>query len=115
MGAAFKKDVNDPRNSPSVRLMELLLKEGARLEYHDPYVREVKVGLGIYSRHQHDITLTSVELDETAIAAADCVVITVAHSSYDFGSIARSASLVVDTVNAMRSVSPEDKNHVVLI
>ena len=77
-----------------------------------PYRRGFVVAV---KRHQHDITLTSVELDETAIAAADCVVITVAHSSYDFGSIARSASLVVDTVNAMRSVSPEDKNHVVLI
>src|SRR5579885_256626 len=48
VGAAFKKDVNDARNSPAIRVMELLLKDGARLDYNDPYVPEVTLGMGIF-------------------------------------------------------------------
>jgi len=104
LGAAFKKDVNDARNSPSVRVMELLLKEGACLDYHDPYVEEVTVGLGIFSRRSRDIKLKAVRLDEATLKAADCVVITVAHSAYDFDWIVANSGLVVDTVNATRSI-----------
>ncbi len=103
LGAAFKKDVNDERNSPSIRVVELLLKDGARLEYHDPYVPEVTIGKGLFSRKSDVLRLTSVELTEDVICAADCVVITVAHSIYAFDWILSRARLVVDTVNATKS------------
>jgi UDP-N-acetyl-D-glucosamine dehydrogenase len=114
LGAAFKKNVNDARNSPSLRVMELLLRDGAKLEYNDPYVPSVKVGMGIFSRRSHEIELQSVELDQAAISQADCVVVTVAHSSYDFDWIVRQASLVVDAVNATKSARQNAEN-VVLI
>jgi UDP-N-acetyl-D-glucosamine dehydrogenase len=114
LGAAFKKDVNDARNSPSIRVMELLLKDGARLEYHDPYVPEVTVGLGIFSRRSQDMCLTSVDLAETVVRSADCVVITVPHSSYDFNWIVEKSKLVVDTVNATKHTNGS-RSHVVLI
>jgi UDP-N-acetyl-D-glucosamine dehydrogenase len=104
LGAAFKKDVNDARNSPSLRLMELLLKDGALLEYHDPYVSEVTAGMGIFSRRSHEVRLQSVKLTDDAIREADCVVIAVAHSTYDFERIVSHAKLVVDTVNATKRV-----------
>ncbi|MHB8620734.1 MAG: nucleotide sugar dehydrogenase [Chloroflexota bacterium] len=104
LGAAFKKDVNDARNSPALRVMELLIKEGARVEYNDPYIPQVTVGMGIFSRRSHDIQLCSVALTEAAVRAADCVVITVAHSAYDFQWLLERAPLVVDTVNATKKV-----------
>lgn len=114
LGAAFKKDVNDARNAPSLRVMELLLKDGARIEYHDPYVSEITVGLGIYSRKSQDIRLESIVLDADTLKAADCVLITVAHSNFDFDWIVANARLVVDAVNATRAVTG-NKENVVLI
>ena len=114
LGAAFKKNVNDARNSPAIRVMELLLKDGARLEYNDPYVPEVTLGLGIFSRRSQEMRLKSVELDDAAVTAADCVVITVDHAAYDVDWIVSRASLVVDTVNATRSAA-ERHAKVVLI
>jgi UDP-N-acetyl-D-glucosamine dehydrogenase len=114
LGAAFKKDVNDARNSPALRVMELLLKDGAKVEYHDPYVPEVHVGNGIFSRRSNEITLRSIQLTDHAIRRADCVLITVAHSVYDLGSICASARLVVDTVNATKTVATAG-DHIVLI
>jgi len=102
LGAAFKKDVNDARNSPSIRVMELLLREGARLEYNDPYIPEVTVGLGIFSRRSQEIQLRSVVLDDAAVRHADCVVFTVPHSAYDVDWVLEHADLVVDTVNATK-------------
>ncbi|MDE3077052.1 MAG: nucleotide sugar dehydrogenase [Chloroflexota bacterium] len=105
LGAAFKKDVNDARNSPALRVMELLLKEGAHVQYHDPYIPCVSVGLGVFSRKSRDIELTSIELTAAALQEADCVVVTVAHSAYDFDWVVDHAALVVDTVNATKRVA----------
>lgn len=104
LGATFKKDVDDVRNSPSIRVMELLLKDGARLEYNDPYVPEVTVGMGIFSRKSHDVQLQSVKLTNDALRQADCVVIAVPHRAYDFQWIVDEAKLVVDTANATKGV-----------
>jgi UDP-N-acetyl-D-glucosamine dehydrogenase len=105
LGAAFKKDVNDARNSPAVRVMELLLKDGALVDYHDPYVPWVSLGMGIYSRRSHEVRLESVTLTKDAVRGADCVVITVAHSAFAPDWIVKHASLVVDTVNATKHVA----------
>ncbi len=104
LGAAFKKDVNDARNSPALRVIELLIKDGACVDYNDPYIASITVGVGIYSRKSHDVRLDSVELTREAVEAADCVVIAVAHSSYDYDWIVEHSALIVDTVNATKHV-----------
>ncbi|HLY65297.1 MAG TPA: nucleotide sugar dehydrogenase [Chloroflexota bacterium] len=104
LGAAFKKNVNDARNSPALRVMELLLRDGALLEYHDPYVPEVTLNAGTNSRRGDEVMLRSVTLTEDAVRTADCLVIAVAHSAYDFNSLVCQAKLVVDTVNATKQV-----------
>ena len=114
LGAAFKKDVDDARNSPAIRVMELLLKDGARLEYHDPYVPSVRLGMGIFSRRSHEVELQSAKLTDDVVRQADCVVITVAHRAFDFEWIADRAKLIVDTVNATRGVNGS-RDKIVLI
>jgi UDP-N-acetyl-D-glucosamine dehydrogenase len=97
LGAAFKKDVDDTRNSPALKVMELLLQRGARnISYNDPFVPQVKINGNSFS---------SVEISDELIAEQDCIVITTAHSSYDMDRIARHAKLIVDTRNATKSVS----------
>ena len=96
LGVAFKKDVDDIRNSPALKVMELLLQRGAQnLSYNDPHVKSVKLG----GRMLESQTLT-----DDVIGKADCVIITTAHSSYDFEKIVQNAKLVVDTRNATKSV-----------
>ena len=114
LGAAFKRDVNDARNSPALRVIELLMKDGACVDYHDPYIPSVKVGVGVFSRRSHDLVLQSVELTDEVLRAADCVVIAVAHSDFAFDHIVKQANLVVDTVNATKHVT-EQRDKIVLI
>lgn len=96
LGVAFKKDVDDIRNSPALKVMELLLQRGAQnLSYNDPHVKSVKLG----GRMLESQTLT-----DDVIGKADCVIITTAHSIYDFEKIVQNAKLVVDTRNATKSV-----------
>ena len=96
LGVAFKKDVDDIRNSPALKVMELLLQRGAQnLSYNDPHVKSVKLG---------ERMLESQTLTDDVIRKADCVIITTAHSSYDFEKIVQNAKLVVDTRNATKSV-----------
>jgi UDP-N-acetyl-D-glucosamine dehydrogenase len=88
VGVAYKADVGDLRESPALKLIELLREEGADVSYHDPHVPEL---------HEH--ALASRELDG-AVAEADCVAIVTAHSGIDYGRIADDARLVVDFRNA---------------
>ena len=90
LGIAYKQDVGDTRESPSLRLLELLREEGAEVEYHDPHVPSLGDGT------------RSVALDATTIGAADCVVIATAHSAIDMALVVEQASLVVDLRNAVR-------------
>ncbi len=97
LGIAFKKDVDDTRNSPGLKIMELLMQRGAQnLTFNDPFVSEVKI---------NGITLKSQELTDEVIASKDCVIITADHSSYDINNIVKNAKLVVDTRNATKSVA----------
>ncbi len=103
LGAAFKKDVDDARNSPSERVIELLMERGAQVEYHDPYVAHFRVGDDVFHREFH--TLASVPLDEARLANSDCVVIVTGHTCHDYAWIVEHAPLVVDAVNATRGVT----------
>ncbi len=94
LGVAYKKDVDDPRESPAFTILEKLKRRGAVVAYNDPHVPTLPA-----MRH-HSIRLDSVPLTEATLAAQDCVLIVTDHSAYDYDWIVRHALLVVDTRNA---------------
>jgi UDP-N-acetyl-D-glucosamine dehydrogenase len=102
LGVSFKPDVDDARNSPAQRVIELLLSRGAQVSYNDPYIPQFTVGNDVFYREE--LTLNSMPLTEELLANHDCVVITAGHSSYDYEWIVAHAPLVVDTMNATRKV-----------
>ena len=102
LGVAFKRDIDDARNSPADRVMELLLQRGAHVRYNDPYVPCFTVGDG--HAHGEARTLQSTPLNDEALRQSDVVVILAGHSGYDFAHIVATSRLVVDTVNATRNV-----------
>jgi UDP-N-acetyl-D-glucosamine dehydrogenase len=92
IGAAYKKDIDDVRESPALDIIRLLQQQGADVSYHDPYVAQL---------NEDGVHLASVQLTEDAVAEADCVVIATDHSTLDFGMIGSKARRVVDTRNAL--------------
>jgi len=95
LGAAYKKDVEDIRESPALKLIQLLREKGARVSYNDPYIAKIQIDKG---------PLTSVELTEERLSEADCVVIATDHSHYDYQHIADKASLIFDTRGATKKL-----------
>ena len=106
LGVAFKRDVDDARNSPAERIIELLLGRGAEVSYNDPYVPRFAVGGDAF--HRDRVELESAELSDDMLARQDCVVILADHGSYDYAGVIRQASLVVDTRNATRDTPGSD-------
>ena len=105
LGVAYKKDVDDPRESPSFELIDLLLARGADLSYNDPHVPKLP-----QMRH-HDVPdLESVPLTAETLAAQDCVLIATDHTAYDYSFIVENASLVIDTRNATKQVQAGREN-----
>ncbi|HEX8200558.1 MAG TPA: nucleotide sugar dehydrogenase [Isosphaeraceae bacterium] len=100
LGMAYKKDVDDPRESPGFELMDLLLAKGAVVNYNDPHIPALP-----RMRHYPHLQMTSQELTPEYLRAQDCVLIVTDHSAYDWARIAEHAPLVVDTRNAMRNLS----------
>ena len=94
LGMAYKKDVDDPRESPSFKLMELLQQKGAEVLYNDPHIPKIK------PVRNYSFSLTSTPLTEETLAAMDCVLIATNHSAYDYQFILDHSDLVVDTRNA---------------
>jgi UDP-N-acetyl-D-glucosamine dehydrogenase len=105
LGVAFKPDVDDPRNSPAERLIELLLERGADVGYHDPFVDEFRVGDSAF--HRRPEVLHSVPLTDEALRAADVVVIVTGHRSLDYERVARLSRRLVDATNATRGVADD--------
>jgi len=103
LGVAFKRDVDDARNSPAERIIELLLRAGVQVSYNDPYVPRYAVGGDVF--HPERIVMVSVDLTRERLAQQDAVVILAGHRAYDYAWVTRHARLVVDTVNATRSVN----------
>ena len=99
LGVAYKKDVDDLRESPSLKLLELLSARGAVLDYNDPYFPALHK-----MRHYDFSNMKSVELSPERLASYDCVLIATDHTSYDYEAIVRNSQLVVDTRNATRHV-----------
>jgi len=101
VGMAYKADIDDIRESPSLKLMELLLEKGAQVDYYDPYVPRIKPT----RQYPHLTGGPSIEWDPQALSQYDAVLISTAHSSIDYEELVRHAQLVVDTRNATRTVS----------
>lgn len=98
LGVAFKREVDDARNSPAERIIELLLGRGAEVAYHDPYIPRFRVGGDVFRREAREFA--SVPLEEGWLRWADVVVIVTGHRAVDYGKVVREARLVVDTCNA---------------
>lgn len=91
LGVAYKKDIDDPRESPAKRIMELLEERGAVIAYHDAHVPQFRL--------DHEV-LKSVKLTDETLAGAGCVVVVTDHSNIDYDDLAAKAQLVVDCRHA---------------
>ena len=94
LGLAYKKDIDDVRESPSIELIELLREKGAKVDYNDPYIPRT------HKQRKHDLGMTSKRLSAKMLSRYDVVLISTDHSDYDYNWIVRHARLVVDTRNA---------------
>ena len=99
LGVAYKKDVDDTRESPAMEIMHLLKEKGAELAYHDPFVPQ------LYAMRHYDFSdLSSVELTDDLLGRQDAVVIATDHTEIDYAWIVNHSALVIDTRNATRKV-----------
>lgn len=99
LGIAYKKEVNDLRESASLTLISLLQKKLALVDYHDPYIKK------IYSpRHYQDIKLTSIDFTPKTLSSYDAVIIATDHSFYNWNEIALYSNLIIDTRNVMAHI-----------
>ena len=99
LGVAYKKDVDDLRESPTLKIMEILHKRGAEFDYNDPYFPQLHK-----MRHYDYSHMKSVPLSKDTLCKYDAVLIATDHSSYDYASIVESSKLVVDSRNATKRV-----------
>ncbi|HUR19267.1 MAG TPA: nucleotide sugar dehydrogenase [Vicinamibacterales bacterium] len=98
LGVAYKRDIDDVRESPALDVMALLLKKGARVTYHDPFAPVID------GHHwTGGVDMSSVPLTVAQLAAADCVVILTDHRQFDYPEIVKHARVLVDTRNAIKS------------
>ena len=105
LGMAYKKDVDDPRESPGFELMDMLLKKGAAVSYNDPHIAELPA-----MRHYPNLRMSSQTLTDEYLRAQDCVLIATDHTAYDWPRIVENSPLVVDTRGVTRRiVSPSDR------
>ncbi|HTE05566.1 MAG TPA: UDP binding domain-containing protein [Planctomycetota bacterium] len=103
LGLAYKRDIDDVRESPSLQLLALLAAAGARPEYHDPHVPEMPAAAAAAHALPPGLAgLRSAPLDAAHLAAYDVVVIATDHAAIDWALVARSARLVVDTRGVLR-------------
>jgi UDP-N-acetyl-D-glucosamine dehydrogenase len=103
LGLAYKKDIDDLRESPSLTIIELLQREGAVVSYNDPFFP--RVGRG----RKYDLKLTSTPLND--LEQFDCVLIVTDHSVYDYKDIVKRSRLVVDSRNATQGITAPNIVH----
>ena len=100
LGVAYKQDIDDYRESPALRVIEVLEREGAKVKYYDPWVSEY--------RYKGTVRKGEAELTAQLLEEADLVMVTAAHTNVDYGFVQQHAKAVFDTKNAMKAVSPRD-------
>ena len=99
LGVAYKKDINDVRESPALSIIDLLRAKGADVSYHDPFVSEVRFDDAQTMGEAEP--LQSVELTDGELQISDCVVIVTDHTQIDYARVIDLAPLIVDTRNAL--------------
>jgi len=106
LGVAYKRDINDVRESPALGVVEQLLGKGAEVSYHDPFIPEMRLdGKGV---------LSGVELTDEALKNCDCALIITDHTAIDYGRVVRLAPLIIDTRNVTRKLGlPEFESKVI--
>lgn len=96
LGVAYKNDIDDYRESPAIRVIEVLEREGADVTYYDPWVKSFK---------DNGVEMSSIpELNEKVLKEADLVMVTAAHSNVDYDLVQKHAKMIFDTKNAMKNV-----------
>ena len=95
MGVAYKRDINDVRESPALDVIRLLQERGAEVSYNDPYIPDLA---------HEGLAMTSIDLTAGAVKASDCVVIVTDHTAYDYAMLGENAKIIVDSRNAMKKV-----------
>lgn len=106
LGVAYKRDIEDWRESPALKVMDLLKKDGARINYHDPHVPSFT--------DEHGESWHSIPLSKESLERSECVLILTDHSSIDYARVADAARLVIDTRNATKGVRAGRRNVVML-
>lgn len=98
LGVAYKPDIDDMRESPALRIMEILESDGAKVDYNDPYIPKVS------EQRQTKLRKESVPLSEQVLKQYDAVIIVTNHSSYDYQWIVKNSQLVVDTRGVTKGI-----------
>ena len=106
LGVAYKKNIDDMRESPAIEIIKLIRAKGAEVFYHDPYVPQLPKG------RKHDLAMSSSPLTAAFLKTMDAVLIVTDHSTYDFDWIVKNAKLVIDTRNATKNVK-RDRDKIV--
>ncbi|MDD5724285.1 MAG: nucleotide sugar dehydrogenase [Syntrophales bacterium] len=99
LGIAYKKDVDDDRESPGYAIIKMLLEKGAQVSYNDPWIPQLR------PTRKYDFRMQSTPLTPETLADADVVIIITDHSAYDFADIVKHARLVIDTRNATKGIT----------
>jgi UDP-N-acetyl-D-glucosamine dehydrogenase len=102
-GVAYKRDIEDVRESPALDIIHLLQKRGAEVSFSDPHVPEIRLE---HSDSGHDTGFRLKE-DSSAMPTADCVVIVTNHTSFDYKKLLAEAKLIVDTRNALKGIASD--------
>lgn len=100
LGVAYKNDIDDYRESPALKVIEILQKEGAQVEFYDPYIPEYK--------YKGEIHKGLKEIDQNKVKEADLVMFTAAHSKFDYDMISKNAKAIFDTRNAMKNITSRE-------
>lgn len=101
VGVAYKKDVDDLRESPALEIMNILRSKGAKITYTDPYIAEI---------NYHELNAKSKPLSKELLSKMDCTVIVTDHSNFDYNLLVSNSKLIVDTRNALKGIN---KKHIV--
>jgi UDP-N-acetyl-D-glucosamine dehydrogenase len=106
LGVAYKRDIDDVRESPALGIVDQLLHKGAEVSYHDPFIKEMDLdGKG---------RLESTPLTDQALDSCDCAIIVTDHSKVDYSRVLRLAPLVIDTRNVTRKLGmPEFESKII--
>ena len=109
LGVAYKKDIEDYRESPALKVIDLLQKEGAAVSYYDPFVPKIQ------NHEPYKWDMSSVGLELENVNEADCVVVLTDHSNIDYEFVADNAKIIVDARNAFKNISEKYKDKIVKI